>query len=712
MRHYLGLGLLTFGIFSMSVNAQVGFEELYGDEEWIAISTGTQKPIYKAPAVANVITAEDIKRIGATTLDEILETVPGMHVTFSPLRAQSIFTIRGFGNKLFNSQVLTLINGVSIDTGLSASRPSGFHLPVANIERIEVIRGPGSAVFGADAYAGVINIITKDAKSSAGTETGVRGGSFNTQDFWLTHGGKLGSWDFYFGLDHQTTDGDDERIISSDLQTTLDGIFGTSASLAPGPLNTEYDVTDIRLNLSSGNWNFRLSNLEITNGGNGAGVAQALDPIGQFDSSLITADATYNQENISEHWDLKAVIAYAHMKAETDFQILPPGAIVPIGGDGNLFTAPSNACTAVCLVTFTDGVWGNPDMEEDHYRFESVGVYDGFEKHRIRLSAGTEKAELRVAEAKNFGPGVIDGTQPIIDGTLTNVTNTAGIYIVNGGAERTINFLSVQDEWTLSSDWELTAGIRFDDYSDFGETTNPRVALVWQTSYNLTSKLLYGRAFRAPSFADQFAVNNPVALGNSSLDPETIDTFELVFDYRPTLDSQIIFNTFAYDSDDLIRLVQGPTGSITQNTKGLEATGFELEASTKISNNFKLYANYSQIEAKDKITNDDTADIPTQQLYIRATWRLASNWTAIGQANWVAGRKRLTTDPRTDINDNTTVDFIFRGEEIIDSINLALSIRNAFDDNAFDPSAGPSASIPNDFPLARRSYYLEASLNF
>lgn len=726
MRHHLRLEILLISLFSLPLFAQDGFEELYGDEEWIAISTGTQKPIYKAPAVANVITAEDIKRIGATTLDDILETVPGLHVTFSNLRAQSIYTIRGFGNKLFNSQVLTLVNGVSIDTALVGSRPSGFHMPVANIERIEVIRGPGSAVYGADAYAGVINIITKNGESSPGTQLGLRTGSFDTHEFWLTHGSKLGEWDFYVGLDYQTTDGDDERIISSDLQTNLDRAFGTTASLAPGPLATQYEVSDIRLELSNEHWRFKLSNLDITDGGNGAGAAQALDP-GMFDSTLQTADVTYNHENIADNWDFKAILSLTHMNAETDFQILPPGATITIGADGNLFTAPSPACPIVgsapaCIVTFTDGVLGNPDMEEDHYRFEAITVYDGIDNHRIRISVGTEEEELTVAEAKNFGPGVIDGTASPIDGTLTDVTGTTGIYIVNGGADRTVNFLSLQDEWTISNDWELTAGVRYDDYSDFGDTTNPRVALVWQTSYNLTSKVLYGKAFRAPSFGDQFQQNNPATIGNNMLEPETIDTFELVFDYRPTLDSQIIFNAFVYDAEDLIRFVRDATGaSVAQNTLGQEGKGFEIEASTKISDNLKLYANYSHIDAEDNITNDPTADIPTDQLYLNLSWRIANKWTASAQANWIAGRERLRKNPnnvalvadtRPEIDDYTVVDFVIRHEDVVDGFDLALSVRNAFDEDARDPSAAPNPAIPDDFPLPGRNYYLEATFSF
>src|SRR5690606_20637364 len=154
---------------------------------------------------------------------------------------------------------------------------------------------------------------------------------------------------------------------------------------------------------------------------------------------------------------------------------------------------------------------------------------------------------------KNYGPGVLDGTEVEVDGRLVEVTDTPFIYIPN--QRRTIRHLSVQDEWSLLKDWELTAGVRYDDYSDFGDTFNPRFALVWQTSYNVTSKLLYGRAFRAPSFSEQFAINNPVILGNADVEPEQIDTLELSFEYRPTYDLTTRINLFTYDVEGLIDYV-------------------------------------------------------------------------------------------------------------------------------------------------------------
>jgi len=208
----------------------------YGDKPFVSIATGSRLPISRAPAVATVITAEDIASIGATDLDEVLETVPGLHVARSTLVSSPVYVIRGI-NLGFNPQVLMLINGVPITTVYTGSRGVAWGgMPVDNIARVEVIRGPGSALYGADAYAGVINIITKTTDDFTGTEAGLRAGSFHSGDAWALHGGKWGPVNVSAYLHVGRTDGPSQTI-QADGQTGLDQLLGTHASYAPGRTN-------------------------------------------------------------------------------------------------------------------------------------------------------------------------------------------------------------------------------------------------------------------------------------------------------------------------------------------------------------------------------------------------------------------------------------------------------------------------------------------
>lgn len=681
-----------------------GLAELYGDEEFVSIATGSKKPITRAPAVASVITAEDIRAMGATDINQVLDTVPGLHVSLSTLsRLDAVYSIRGIHTG-FNPQVLLLMNGIPFPELWTGAHPILFRLPVANIERIEVMRGPGSAIYGADAFAGVINIITKDAAGLGGTVTGGRIGSFDSQELWLQHGATYADWDVAFSFEWQTTDGDHDRIVKRDFQTTLDELYGTRASLAPGALDTRYDLFNTHLSVGRGDWRFNLWNWRLDDAGVGAGAAQALDPEGFQSDNLYLADLTWHKSDLHPDWDLTSRASYQYLKNDIEFNLLPPGSRVPIGADGNLEFDPTNP-----VVTFTDGLIARPDGNSEVFSLDQALVYFGFANHSLRIGAGIKWLSLDTQEKKNYGPSVIDGSEGVVGGGLIDVSDSPFVY-AQDRSRRVFNLL-LQDEWQLAPDWELTTGLRYDDFSDTGDTLNPRIALVWATRHNLTSKLLYGSAFRAPSFSELYAINNPVALGNPDLEPETIDTLELAFDYKPTFDLQLGLSLFAYRARDLIEFVPDANGTskTARNARDQEGYGLELEMDWKLSESLRLRGNYARQRAKDEETGKRIADAPGQQAYLRADWRFRPDWVVSPQATWVGDRARAAGDPRPEIDDYALVDVTLRRSNLLKNLEVALSLRNLFDEDAREPSASLE-TIPDDYPLAGRSLWV--SLNW
>ena len=115
---------------------------------------------------------------------------------------------------------------------------------------------------------------------------------------------------------------------------------------------------------------------------------------------------------------------------------------------------------------------------------------------------------------------------PIPTGIFTD-TDTMGVEASAPPFDRRVYYGLVQDEWQVARDWTLTAGLRVDSFSDFGTTVNPRASLVWDVSASLTAKLLYSRAFRAPSFLELVTRKGVVARDNPDLDPESINTVGL-----------------------------------------------------------------------------------------------------------------------------------------------------------------------------------------
>lgn len=671
----------------------------YGDEEFISIATGRRQPISKAPAVASVITAEEIRALGARSLDEVLEAVPGLHVSVSSTRFSPVYVIRGIHTDK-NPQVLMLINGVPWTQLYFGDRGANSNLPVESIQRLEVIRGPGSAVYGADAFSGVINVITKSAADITEPEAGVRFASFDTQDVWYLHGGKWGRFDVAFMLEGSHTNGDGDRVIHSDAQTIFDEDIDTSASLAPGSLSTRQERLDLRFEISGNESVFRFWNWRQNDVGVGPGLAQALDPTGRGDANNYLIDYTYQPTNTA-HWDSSLRLSYMDINTRSRQRLFPAGTELPIGTDGNIDPASGN------LELFDDGLIGNPEGYEEHYKIDASTFYLGFANRRIRLAAGAGYAELTPKESKNFGPGVTLGE-------LTDITGTSSIYIRE--KSRNLYYASIQDEWSFAPDWDLTTGIRYDEYSDFGSTINPRLALVWKTRQDLTTKLLYGRAFRAPSFAELFAINNPVVLGNPELEPEVINTLELAFDYQPYFNMRTGLNLFAYQIDDLIQFVQNSGGGATaQNTGGIEAYGLEFEMAWDLSKHFSLQGHYAFQRATDRETSDAVANAPKHQAYLAAKWHLRPRWLVSAEFSWTGERPRDPADPRDALGSYVLVDLVARARAS-EHWSISGGVKNLLDDDAREPSPyEPSvrrAYIQEDYPLSGRSYFIEARYTF
>jgi len=661
-----------------------GLLSLYGDENFVSIATGRKQLISRAPAVASVITAKDIREMGAKDLDEVLEAVPGLHVSVKAGGYNPIYTIRGIHSE-FNPQVLVLINGLPATSVLFGDRGQVWAgMPVENISRVEVIRGPGSAIFGADAFAGTINVITKTSVEIDGVETGVSAGSFDTKRAWLQYGGESNDWEIAFSMEVLSTDGQDEEI-SSDLQSALDVPSGTSASQAPGELNLERKSIDARLDLAKDNWRIRMGYQGRKDAGIGAGANGSLDPLGEGNGRRINFDLIYDDKDFAENWELKGTLSYFDVANKLNLFLSPPGSdFTALGG-----------------FAFPDGIIGNPDTYERHTRFELSSFFTGFENHDVRIGAGySHQDQYKVEESKNFFVVLTpSGPAPVPLGSVVDVSETMPF---NQEKVREIRYLFLQDEWRLAPDWSLTGGVRYDHYSDFGGTVNPRVALVWNTTYRLTSKLLYGRAFRAPSFAEQFNINNPVAVGNEDLDPETINTYELAFDYVFSNELRSGLNLFYYEMQDIIRF--NPT--VADNTGDQRGHGLEWEFEWDTTDNLTLVGNYAYQKSEDEDSNSDAPNAPGQQVYLRADYQVAPKWVLNSQVNWVMGRERAVGDTRSDVGDYTTMDVSLRAKEVFLGIEMAFSLRNLTDEDVFEPSLAPG-NIPNDLPQAGRSFTAE-----
>ena len=664
----------------------------------VTIATGTAKPAYQSAAVTTVITAAQIKIMGATELHQVLETVPGLHVSIQPVTNDPMYSMRGIRNET-NSEVLVMLNGTRFSVPYKGSSMTGMELPVEAIQQIEVIRGPGSALYGADAFAGVINIITKKAKDIDGTEIGVRGGSWDTQSVWGLHSNHWMGWDIAATLQYAHNNNDGDRIINSDVQTQFDSAFGTAASIAPGEMETQAERWNAHLNLQRKHWDVSFWAFNEVDNGFRAGTSGALDDEGDVNGENYLTDLRFSTEDAIEDWELLAHASYLYTNIDAKIHNLPDGTFLPIDSNGNInpMLAPTTR--------FPEGMLTDIGLKNQVVSFEMSSIFKGFEGHSIRFTSGFRYEEVSTKEKRNYGAGILDGTQAVVDGTLTKVTGTDLVFLPD--SDRTIWSVALQDEWKIAQDWHLTMGLRYDEYSDFGSTFNPRIALVWDINQQLSSKLLYGRAFRAPSFLEQKQQNSQFFTGNPDLDPETIQTIELAFDYRPYNNLRLASNFYFYEIDDLI--AGGLDTTIVDNQKGQQGYGTEFEWDWKFHEQWNLKGNYAWQYARDEESKRRVSGVPEHQVYVAADWQFLPQWHIQTQLNWIGHRVSAETSTNNKLKDYETVDVTLNSKRFFGHIDFSASVRNVFDSQGKEPA---SNAYPDNFPIPSRSFYLETTVHF
>lgn len=607
------------------------------------------------------------------------------------------YNFRGQQTNL-NAQLLILIDGVPIRaSGSGGSIVLNLQKSLFGFKQIEVIRGTGSALHGADSFTGVINLVTKDDFSDSRVKASV--GDFSTRNLHLEVGGEKDDFNWQFVVNSLNTDDDPDRLVSGDLQSALDAVFGTTASHAPGPIDNRHDVMDIMLNLKGTRWDSHISHYR-NKMGLGPGIAQALDPTGQLINEVTIAKL--NKSFSDDGADNILSITYQDDFFDGRYQLLPPGTVLPIGTDGNIdFVTPEG------VTLFTDGYIGNPGFTAKNYRLDFTNFYQ-LNNHHIRWQVGAEYMDRDVVETKNFGPGILDGTQLMVDGTLTDVNNTVHLY--SKDTKEHFYFLSIQDEWRVSDSLNATMGLRYDHYDSFGTTVNPRLSLVWQSTDKLITKLIYGSAYRAPTADERYFRNIPVSIGNEDLKPETIDSIELNLEYQwtPDLFGSLVY--YQYKAEDIINYIFDPATAtnIALNIGTQDTSGFEATLKWKLHDRLNIEVNYFQVNAESNL-EPEVPGIPQRQAYFAFNWLPTDDWQIHFRTNHIADRVRPTIDPRPALDDYLMSYLKIQRSNIIPGLNLALVGKNIFDEDAREPSNG---SIPDDYPRPGRQLMLEVQYNF
>jgi outer membrane cobalamin receptor len=199
-----GVAVLVAATGALALNFdEVSLEEALNME--VSTVSKRSERISDAPAVITVITAEQIEELGAQSLPEVMSYVPGFSLTDTYWKP-AIVTARGVKMNMYNDKILMLIDGVPAYDGAGMEHYLDT-VPVPAIDRIEVIRGPGSVLYGTNAFSAVINVITKDAADQPEMTGFLKGGSFGDRETGLAFGHVADGVEYFFAGTTRDDDG-------------------------------------------------------------------------------------------------------------------------------------------------------------------------------------------------------------------------------------------------------------------------------------------------------------------------------------------------------------------------------------------------------------------------------------------------------------------------------------------------------------------------
>ncbi|MBI4745917.1 MAG: TonB-dependent receptor [Deltaproteobacteria bacterium] len=628
----------------------------FEEKELIVTATKHTQTLQDAPAIASVITADEIRQMGARDLMDVLKRIPGFGVTKGYYGKEEI-EVRGL--KTTNSEkVKLLIDGHSVNDNLSGGAMWGFDsLTLDNVKRIEIIRGPGSALYGSNAFSAVINVITKDGKDIDGAIVTGDLGNFDTQKANLQAGKRYNDLETAFALDYYHTDGA-RLMIDKDL-------MGNS-----GYTKDFEDKIDGSLKATWNDLTFSSKYIKRSRGVY-LGASYVINDESENNTEQFFVELSY-KHSFSDETKLIAKLYYDQLNWKTLWELYPEGT-------------PG----------FPDGMLGEPSVNEHTYGGELQLDQELFKDNTFTLGAIAEKRGQKVGHLANFDPVTFS---PLPSTALQDVVSW------NKGTSRDIFAAYAQDIWNLQKDLSLTLGLRNDQYSDFGGAANPRGALVWKFKDNWDMKLLYGEAFRAPSFEELYNINNPVVLGNEDLKAEKMKTYEASLGFTSNHHYTSRLSYFNNVFTDNIRLVEQTTAGTYkfENFGGANIQGIEYEMKREFDKDAYYYINYTWQDAKDKDTNQRIQDVPMHKGNIGGNIKLFMYLYANANVFVSGERTRAAGDTRDPLPAYALVDLTLIAKDFYKGLELRGMVHNLLDKQYSDPA--PAGTLTNDFPRESKDF--------
>lgn len=460
---FIKVVFLSFIVFLISCNLSYGdakaanaskdltrlsLEELMGIEvDTVYGASKFEQKTTEAPSSVSIVTASDIKRYGYRTLGDILNSVAGFYITYD--RNYHYIGVRGFSPPGdYNTRVLLLVDGHKINDNIYNTAYIGMEFPldIDLIDRVEVIRGPGSSIYGSNAFLGTVNIITKRGKDYRGLEFSDEAGSFDTYKNRITFG------DIY----KKTLD----VLLSASFFNSKGQNLYFKEFDTPATNNGRADGVDgERYNSFFGNIRYRDLTLQ------GAYITrEKIVPTAPWGSEFNTNQTKTTDDsgylNLKYKKDIDAKSTFMSRLFYNYYYY-----------DGSyIYNRPP-------FIRVKDLAWGKSWGGEMQYNSR---LYD-----RHLVTTGLEYQDNFLQKQRNFDETPY--TQYLND--------TRGSYYWAA---------FVQDQFNIMDNLILNAGVRHDYYKIFHGNTSPRAGIIYSPFEKTTLKFIYGEAFRVPNMYELY----------------------------------------------------------------------------------------------------------------------------------------------------------------------------------------------------------------
>ncbi len=602
-----------------------------------------EQRVTQAPSSVSIVTSEDIRRAGYTSFADIMRSVRGLYV--SDDRNYSYLGVRGFHRPGdYNTRMLVLIDGHRLNDNVydSGSTDRDGMLDVELIDRVEIIRGPSSSVYGSSAFFGVINVMTKRGAQLSGRELGQEAGSLDTYRTYTLFGDTLtNGLEWMASASHYASDGQNRLYYPQFDERISDNPRARAHGEALGLDDEEATKFFSKVNFGSltASAYYSERNKQVPTASFGAIFG---DPDNATTDKRGYIDVTWDGR-LGQVWQYRARGFFDHMG---------------YAGMAPLDYGSEEATERVIFKDSGVGEWLGTELQ-------ATGRF----LRRYEVVIGAEyRANLRADQIS------YDDVQP-------------RLYYLDDHRSSNVVGAFAQVETTLRDDLRVTTGLRYDHYSaGVGGTLNPRIAAIYNPSARSALKLLYGEAFRAPNPYEEYYFLYGAQQSRPALKPETIKTSEIVYEHYLGSRLRLNLSAYRYRISGLITQTDNDAGEpYYDNAGAVSAHGVEMELEAKFHSGVQARASYTVQRARDAATDTELTSSPHQLAKLNLSLPV---WKKTAYANL----ELQYYDTSRTLAGLTTQDFLLtnlslNSAQLWSNVEVTLAIKNAFDAREVYPAA-------------------------